>query len=258
MRKSTSYASIRCIIALILREMSTRYGRSPGGYLWAVLEPLLAIMVLAFGFSLFIRTPLLGSSFLLFYATGYLPFQLYTSVADSIMRCIDFNRALLFYPMISWVDNVLARFLLNALTAILVSYILLTGIRVFTETRSIIDFSPIAWAYGLAMFLALGVGTINCVIMGLFPVWTTIWGIAMRPLMIASGVFFLYDDMPRTVQNLLWWNPLIHVTGFMRRGFYPNYDANYASITYVAACAIATLAFGIILMRRYHRQLMER
>ena len=30
------FATARTIMALILREMSTRYGRTPGGYLWTV------------------------------------------------------------------------------------------------------------------------------------------------------------------------------------------------------------------------------
>ena len=33
------FASFRAIGALILREMATSYGRSPGGYIWAILEP---------------------------------------------------------------------------------------------------------------------------------------------------------------------------------------------------------------------------
>ncbi|WP_260008654.1 hypothetical protein [Leisingera sp. M527] len=67
--------------------MSTRYGRTPGGYLWAILEPMAAILFLAIGFSLVIRSPSLGS-FLLFYATGFLPFNLYQSIsALAYCRC---------------------------------------------------------------------------------------------------------------------------------------------------------------------------
>ena len=43
------FATPRTILALMLREMSARYGRSPGGYLWALLEPLGAILILSSG-----------------------------------------------------------------------------------------------------------------------------------------------------------------------------------------------------------------
>lgn len=56
---------IRNILALILREMSTRYGRTPGGYVWMIVEPMAGIMLLAVGFSLLLRSPSLGISFLL-------------------------------------------------------------------------------------------------------------------------------------------------------------------------------------------------
>ena len=32
----TRFATLRTITALILREMATTYGRSPGGYVWAI------------------------------------------------------------------------------------------------------------------------------------------------------------------------------------------------------------------------------
>ncbi|WP_311200115.1 hypothetical protein [Phaeobacter inhibens] len=62
-RHRRSMATLRTVAALVLREMSTRYGRTPGGYLWGILEPLAAILFLSLGFSLVIRTPSLGTSF---------------------------------------------------------------------------------------------------------------------------------------------------------------------------------------------------
>lgn len=256
--RNTSFASFRCVMALILREMSTRYGRSPGGYVWAILEPLGAIVVLAVGFSLLLRTPSLGSSFLLFYATGYLPFSLYSVLAQMIAKSINFSRALLYYPAVSWIDTVLARFILNSLTTILVSYILLTGILYFSETRSVIQFEPIVWAMALAMLLGLGIGTLNCVIFGVLPVWETVWGVATRPLMIASGVLFIYEDLPTPAQNILWYNPLIHITGLMREGFYTTYNPAYVSKVYVLIISVTVLAMGLLLLRRFHRDLLER
>ena len=38
-RKHRSFASLRTIGALVLREMQTSHGRASGGYLWAIAEP---------------------------------------------------------------------------------------------------------------------------------------------------------------------------------------------------------------------------
>ena len=90
-----SFATPRAIMALVLREMATRYGRSPGGYIWALAEPLGMIFMLSIAFEALVRVPPLGNNFILFFATGYLPFQLYISVSNNVGRAINFSRALL-------------------------------------------------------------------------------------------------------------------------------------------------------------------
>ncbi|MEN8741684.1 MAG: ABC transporter permease [Phaeobacter gallaeciensis] len=252
------FASLRTVVALILREMSTSYGRTPGGYIWAVLEPLAAILFLSLGFSLLIRAPSLGTSFLLFYATGYLLFDLYMQVSNACARALNFSKPLLKYPAVIWLDAILARFLLNSLTSIFVMLLLLSGILMVFDSRTVLDMPPVIEAVALSMLLALGVGTLNCVLMGLYPLWSVTWGILTRPLFLASGIFFLYEDLPPLGQDILWYNPLMHITGLMRTGFYPSYTAAYVNITYVTLVSLVLLALGLVLLGRYHRDILNR
>lgn len=253
-----SFATLRTVAALVLREMSTRYGRTPGGYVWAVLEPLAAILFLAVGFSLVIHTPSLGTSFLLFYATGYLPFNLYQSVSLTVSRSISFSHPLLRFPAVTWADAVIARFLLNSLTGVLVIILLLGGILAATDSRTVLELPKLAAASGLAMLLGLGLGTLNCVLMGLYPLWEMVWSIITRPLFLASGIFFLYDDMPPLAQDILWYNPLIHIAGLMRAGVYPTYTASYVNAPFVLLVSLVLLALGMVLMGRFHRVILNR
>lgn len=255
--KTRSYATGRTIMALILREMSTRYGRTPGGYIWAVLEPMGMILILSFGFSLMMRSPSLGTSFILFYATGYLPFNLYQSSSAMVSRAVLFSKALLQYPAVTWIDAILARFLLNTLTAVLVGYILLAAILSVVDTRVIIDFGPILAAAAMAALLGLGIGTLNCVLMGMVPTWDVVWSILTRPLFLGSAVIYIMEDLPRSVQNILWYNPLTHITGLMRSGFFPTYNPDYVSPVYVVGIALCALVLGIILMQRYHLDIIN-
>lgn len=253
-----SWATARTVVALMLREMSTRYGQNPGGYVWAVLEPLGAIIILSFGFSLMMRSPSLGSSFLLFYSTGYIPFHVYNALAGTVARSISFSKPLLQYPAVTWLDAILARFLLNALTGFLVGYILMTGILAVTESRIVLDFIPIVGAMALAALLGLGMGTLNCALGGVYPTWDLIWSIITRPLFIVSGIFYIYEDLPHSVQVVLDWNPLIHITGLMRSGFFPMYRPQYIDIWFVLGVSLATLFMGLVLLGRYHRDILNR
>jgi len=252
------FGSTRTIVALVLREMSTRYGRTPGGYLWGIIEPLAAIMVLSIAFSLVMRTPALGTSFLLFYSTGYLPFNLYQALSNTISKAITFSKPLLKYPAVTWVDALTARFLLNSLTSLLITVLLVSGILAVIDSRTVLDFPKIVSGLSLAMILGLGVGVLNCALSGLFPLWEMIWSIFTRPLFLASGVIFLYDTMPPLAREILWYNPLIHVIGRMRTGFYPTYTAPYINEVYVLSIALICLALGLILLGRYHRDILNR
>ena len=244
-------------MALMLREMSSRYGRSAGGYVWAVVEPLAAILILSFGFALVLRSPSLGNSFILFYATGYLPYNLFQTLSNTTARSIAYSKPLLMYPVVTWMDAVLARFILNLLTAVLITYLLLTGILILIDTQTLVQMGPLANATLLAALLGLGVGTLNCAIGGLYPVYYTIWAIATRPMFLASGVIYIYEDLPRKAQAVLWYNPLLHITGEMRTGIYPTYAPQYINEIYVLGFGLVTLFLGLVLLRRYHRDILN-
>ena len=123
--------------------MSTRYGRTPGGYVWAVVEPVGALIVMSIMFSILLRSPSLGNSFILFYASGYLPYTIYANIAGQVQSSIQFSKPLLQYPAVSWIDAILARFTLNLLTSITVFCIVFFGILQFTSATATLSLGPI-------------------------------------------------------------------------------------------------------------------
>ena len=251
------FLAIRSIVALMLREMAGTYGNSPGGYAWAVLQPVGMLILLSIAFSLLVRAPALGTSFVLFYATGFLPFDMYGEIAGKIAGALRYSRALLSYPRVSWIDTILARLLLNFLTALTVFCIVITGILLIDDTHTTIRMVPVIQGLVLTALLGLGVGLCNGVLSGLFPIWSTIWSILSRPLFLASGIFFIYESIPRFVQEILWWNPLIHITGLVRRGFYTTYDGTYISMTYSYGVALVLIMLGLIFMRAHYKRVLE-
>lgn len=255
--RARHFKTSRTVLALVLREMSTTYGRSPGGYLWAVLEPIAAITILSIGFSLMFRSPSLGTNFPLFFATGYLPFGIYTSVVRNTGLSIRFSRALLAYPAVTYADTIIARFLLAATTQILVAAIVLFGVHIVYDIRSIIDFPSLILACSLAAVLGLGIGTLNCYLLALYPIWDKIWGIVTRPLFLISGVFFTYEAMPDQLRTALWYNPILQIVGLARKGVYASYDAQYVSVPYILGIAMICGFFGFLLLYRHNRTVLN-
>lgn len=257
-RPKKRFSTIRNILALMLREMSTRYGRTPGGYIWAVVEPIAAIMFLSLGFSLLLRSPSLGTSFILFYASGYLILHFYNNISTPIAQAIIFSQSLLRYPAVNWMDAVIARLMLNSLTGIAITILLLTVIVATIDVSVVFDLPPIIEAFTLCLILSFGIGCLNICLFGLFPIWKVVWGVLTRPLMIASGVIFIYEDLPRYAQDVLWWNPLFHLTGLVRTGIFPTYSPTYIDVTYVLSFGMITTVLGLLLTRRYHREILIR
>lgn len=246
----------RAIVALLLREMSTTYGRSPGGYTWAVLEPVAGIALLSVVFSLLFQAPPLGKSFPMFYATGLLPFTFYVQVYSKLMVSIWFSKPLLQYPAVSFIDAMMSRFLLAVITQIIVFYVVIACILLVFRPNVVINVPGLALALAMLAVFAGGIGVLNCLLISVFPVWQRIWNVLHRPIFLISGVFFLFDATPEPYRSILWFNPLIHIIGITRRAFYPTYDAAFASPAYVFAFGLVTLVTGLFFLRRWHKDIL--
>jgi capsular polysaccharide transport system permease protein len=247
----------RVLFALLMREMTTRYGRNAGGYIWAVLEPAGTIAILAAVFSVVARQPALGTHFPVFFATGYLPFHIYMDISRAVSSAVTANRALLTFPRVTIVDTVIARFLLQLLTSIFVFAVIIGAMLSIFDEPVILRFDDILLSIALAALLGFSIGLFNCIAFAWSPTWATVFGVLNRPMFIISGAFFLYESLPRAVQDILWWNPLIHVTAIMRRGFYPTYQADFATPFYIFCFATVFLVLGVLLMRLMRGTLLE-
>lgn len=236
--------------------MTTRYGNKFGGYMWAVLDPVLTIAILTLVFSGIAHVPPLGRSFTLFFATGYAAFYMYRSTSDQVASAIDANRALLNYPVVRPYDAVIGRIVLQVATLFVVNLLLFGGLW-FVVPFEQIDLGPILLASLIAIVLGAGVGASNIVWFHLSSTYQQVWGIINRPAFIISGVFFLPDTVPHPFREYLLWNPLVHVVGLFRTGFYPTYRANYVDMPYIVGLAVFSIVFGLFLISLFDAKLRE-
>lgn len=242
---------VRVQFAMIMREMATSYGKSSFGYLWAILDPIGAIAVLSIAFSLAFGAPALGESFPLFYATGYIPFVVYNTMQQNINGSIRENKQLLFYPRVTYLDAIISRAVLVLVTQLLVAVIVFGGIMIVYDVDTNVDLGYIFTALIAACILGLGIGSLNCVIVHIFPGWRNMWGIITRPLFLISCVFYLFDSLPQWAQAVLWFNPLVHIVGLTRTGFYGSYEGDYVTTAYPFLIGGIALLMGLILLRRH-------
>ncbi|MEO0357112.1 MAG: sugar ABC transporter permease, partial [Pseudomonadota bacterium] len=119
------------------------------------------------------------------------------------------------------------------------------------------DLGTMAVGIAMAFALALGIGTLNCLLVSLFPVWERFWAVLNRPLFIISTLFFLFEIVPHPFDQILWFNPLVHVIGQMRLGMYPSYPGGFVSPGYVFGVALICLVLGLLLLNRFDRDIIN-
>jgi capsular polysaccharide transport system permease protein len=247
----------RVLFALVMREMTTRFGRSSGGYVWAVLEPAASVAIMVAVFSQMAHAPPLGRDFGLFYATGYMAFAIWRDVSGVVGGSITANRALLTFPRVTILDTILARFLLQTLTSGLVCALVIGGIVALSRDQARFDLAAALAAFAAGCALGLSLGAFNSLLFACSPTWERTYGVITRPMFIVSGVFFLHDAMPPAIQDVLWWNPLSHVVGLMRVAFYPAYEPSWISPAYLAMWIAAPLVAAALLIRVLRVRILE-
>lgn len=237
--------------------MTTRFGKNSLGYLWAIIGPAGGLAMMSIVFSMIARRPSIGDNFPIFFATGYLAFEYFSDISRALSQAVRSNRSLLTFPRVTILDTLIARFILHFITVTFVAVVIMAGLLIYFDDQIVIDFRHIAVAVALGALLGLAIGVFNCMLYAYSPFWERTYPILTRPLFIISGIFFIYEDLPKMGQDILWWNPLVHVTGVMRQGFYPIYDAAYVSYAYVIGFALVPLSIGLLLIKALRGKLLE-
>ncbi|MEL7466002.1 MAG: ABC transporter permease [Pseudomonadota bacterium] len=252
-----TFVGLRVLAALILREMMTRYGRSAGGYIWALIEPVAFIIIFSAIFSSIAHDPPLGENFPLFFATGVVTFAFYRDVQEVVSGSFTFNKQLFTYPQVTVLYAVAARLLLQLLTLFATSTIIMVGIILIFDIRVNVDLGLILLGIFSATLSGLAVGLVNCIAFVVWPTWQRFFNIFNRPLFLISGVFFIPENLPPEIRDIITLNPIAHQIGLVRSGFYATYDPDYISYVYLFGSAIVVSVAGLALLLKYEGRLTE-
>lgn len=248
----------RVLLALMLREARTRYGRQKFGYLWALIEPILHILLFYGIFQYTLRIVPIGHSLPMFLATGLSTYVGFSNVMNRTQGGFASNEALLAYPVVSVMDVFLGRALLELATWITVTFIIIGGIIAF-------GMAPLPHSVltmGAAILLLFGIGFGAGVIIGIAaqfaPSLDTLLSVPLRLLYFASGAFFLPDMMPPAVRDPLAWNPILQGITLFRMGYYSNYYSHILDMKYLIVWSAVSVLAAFFVERLTRKALLSR
>ena len=247
----------RVLVALMLRDIKTRFFGNEFGFLIVIAWPLSHVVILILFYTALGRTAPYGTSTALWFATGVVPFMAFSYMARFIMLGIVLNRPLLVFPQVKITDILLARAILEVLNASLVILILFAFFWAYG-----IDFTPInpaqaCFAIGACMLLGLGVGCINAIIASAFHFWVTGYALVNIILWITSGVFFVAHAVPEPARYFLSFNPIVHGIEWMRSAYYEGYGSGFLDKEYMIGYAIVSIFLGFLLERLVRGRLLQ-
>lgn len=250
-------AQRQVLVAVMLRDIKTRFFGNELGFLIAIGWPLSHVLILLLINTGMGRVAPYGDSAALWFATGVVPFMVFSYMSRFIMLGIVWNRPLLIFPRVKITDILIARAVVEILSAGLV--IIILAIIFWAYGINFIPINPIqaCFALGASMLLGLGVGVVNAIIAAAFPVWITGYALINIGLWIISGVFFVAHALPEVLRYPLSFNPVVHAVEWMRSAYYEGYGDSYLDKGYLIGYGAICLCFGLLLERLVRGRLLQ-
>ncbi len=236
------------IWALALKELRVRYKRSVLGFLWALLNPLMMMIILTLVFGSIMRFSI--DHYAIFLLSMLLPWTFFSQALSYSVESVVGNAQLLkkvrvpklVFPMAAVVANII-----NFLLSLLPLALLIVVLRF-----------PLHWTWiylpipmvGLFLF-TLGSAFFFAAINVFFRDISHIVQILLSAWFYASPIIYSLDFIPKKYHIFFRLNPMLYVLNGFRLSIYYGLLPSAGSIAMSLACGAAAVAIGFGLFRRY-------
>lgn len=243
---------LRVIHALLMREMTTRFGRGQLGFLWLVIEPLM--LASAIGMIHWVGIKGGGHSergsipIFLFYVVGYAPFFAFRAIINRAPTALQANMTLMYHRQVRLSDVMLARNLLEAGAIFAVLALIIGGATWFVDRPP--HSLPVA-AAALVIMFAMSNG-VSMIIAAAAVRWEIVDRIT-HPLTYLSlpfsGAFFWLHDLPPSWREKLLWSPQPNIHEMLREGMFGPVVPAYYDVIYMVWWVLGLNLLGLAAIR---------
>jgi capsular polysaccharide transport system permease protein len=239
----------RIMWALLMRELSTRYGRDDIGFLWVIAEPLLFASAVSVLWS-YLRTPFEnGIRIVPFVITGYLPLILVRQTVNFSVSAVKVNSNLLYHRQITPLHLFISRFLIEFL-GVSTAFVVISSVLIFMNLMDVPkNFLVMLSGWLLLAWLAFGMALIMGALAEIFDFVERIVQIITYVYIPLSGAFIMAATLAPAVRRTILLLPFIHCTEMIRSGWFGEFITVYYNPPYVAEWAAGFTLLGLILVQ---------
>ena len=102
-------------------------------------------------------------------------------------------------------------------------------------------------AVALLWLFAFGLSLVNATVETVNGSWLRIWPSIIRLQYFTSGVFYVPQEMPDWLRDILVLNPLLLCLEWFRTGFFDQYDPPWLDKQYAVVVTLLVILFGLML-----------
>ncbi len=239
---------------LIRRDLTTRYKRSVLGIFWTMLNPLGLMIIMTVVFQNFFHRQEFYSVYVL---TGLLTFTFFNQTSTAIIKNLIWGTDLfqrIYIPRSSFAIAAVGTAAIN----LLLSFVPLILVKLVIQ-------SPISWQIVLfpifVLYLScfsLGVGLIVSSLALYFNDIAELYQVLLTAWFYATPIIYPYDTLSKATQQILVFNPMLHIVELMRASFYYNRTPTVNEMLLVGAISSITLIVGWLLFSRQTEEFVLR
>lgn len=247
---------MRVIKALMLRELTTRFGRENIGFLWIMAEPLLFAVLVGLLWRATKGPFESGVDVIAFTISGYIPLVFFRSTIGRAVSSFTANGGLLYHRQIKVLDLIMVRFLVEFIGHLMAYFfiaLVLFAFEIFPVPYDL-GFLVLGWLYYSLFTLAITLvvaplSEMSEVVEKFVPVTTYM----MVPF---SGAFYLVSSLYPAAAAVVLWSPPVHGMEMMRYGvFGPSIDPQFDFLYPLQFC-LPTLVVGLMLCRHVRKRMV--
>jgi capsular polysaccharide transport system permease protein len=250
-----SIVQTRVIHALMIRELTTRFGRENIGFLWIMAEPLLFAGLVAIIWRFMKGPQEHGIGIVAFVVTGYIPITLFRHGVSRSVSIFTVNSSLLYHRQVKILDFIVVRFLIEMLGGMM-AYLFIASVLILVDEFPVPDDIGLligGWllysffSFSLCLVIA-PLSEMSEALEKFVPVTTYI----MIPF---SGLFTMASWLTPTLREYLLLSPFVNAMEMMRKGIWGNQIVAYYNAWNPIACSIVAAVVGLALCRHVRRTL---
>lgn len=246
----------RVIHALMLRELTTRFGRENIGFLWIMVEPLLFAGLVGLVWRVMKGPIEFGVDIVAFVVTGYIPLVLFRSVISRSISSFTANSGLMYHRQIKILDILGVRFLVELIGHMMAYLVIGLFLGLLGLFPTPYDFGLLILGGAYYALFSFSIALIVAPLSEMSEVLEKLTPVTLYIMIPFSGAFSLVSVLSDGAAAVVLYSPAVHGMEMMRYGvFGPTIDPHYDFFYPLAVC-LPCIVVGLLLCRVVRKRLV--